>query len=78
MILILPLAQYNLYTRINLIPSSPCPPTQPAPSVSPPNVTHFGSLMSSIRATNSAKRIRLLLRIIAFMLSLPVLMSASR
>ena len=36
------------------------PPPQPAPPTISPNVTHFGSLVSSMRATNPANKIRLL------------------
>ena len=36
------------------------PPTQPAPSTSSPNINHFGSLLSSMHASNPANRIRLL------------------
>ena len=48
------------------------PPTQPAPPTNSPNTTHFGSLVSSTRATNPANKIRLL-REVASMLSLSVL-----
>ena len=41
------------------------------------NVTHFGSLVSSMRATNPANKIRLLRKVVS-MLSLPVLISVSR
>ena len=41
------------------------------PPTSSPNITHFGSLVSSIRATNPANRIRLLHNV-ASMLSAPV------
>ena len=51
------------------------PPKQPAPLS--PNITHFGSLESSMRATNPANKIRLL-RKVASMLSLPVLTGVSR
>ena len=54
-----------------------CPPTQPAPLTSSPNITHFGSLVFSMRATNTANKIHLLRRF-ASMLSLPVLTSVSR
>ena len=48
------------------------------PPTSSPNITHLGSLVSSMHATNPAIRIRLrILRIIASMLSLTVLMSVS-
>ena len=53
------------------------PPTQPAPPANSPNITNFGSLVSSMRATNSANKIRLL-RKVASILSLPVLISVSR
>ena len=53
------------------------PPTQPAPPTNFPNTTQFGSLVSSMRTTNPANKIRLL-RKIASMLSLPVLISVSR
>ena len=52
-------------------------PTQPAPPTNSPNITHFGSLVSSMRATNPVNKIRLL-RKVAYMLSLPVLISMSR
>ena len=54
-----------------------CPPTQPAPPINFPNITHFGSLVSFMRATNPANRIPLL-RKVASMLSLPVLIGVSR
>ena len=38
-----------------------CSPAEPTPPTSSPNITHFGSLVSSMRATNPANRIRLLL-----------------
>ena len=53
------------------------PLTQPAPPTISPNITHFGSLVSSMRATNPANKIRLL-RKVASMFSLPVLRSMSR
>ena len=53
------------------------PLTQPAPPTISPNITHFGSLVSSMRATNPANKIRLL-RKVASMPSLPVLRSVSR
>ena len=53
------------------IQSFPRPLKQPAPPTNSPNITHFGSLVSSMCATNSARRIHLL-RIIALILSLPV------
>ena len=52
------------------------PLMQPVPPTSFPNATDFSSLVSSIRGTNFANRIRLL-RIIASMLSLPVSMRMS-
>ena len=36
------------------------PPIQPAPPTISTNITHFGSLVSSMRATNPANKIRLL------------------
>ena len=64
-------------SRKHLIHSFSCPPSQPAPPTNSPNITHFGSLVSSMRATNSANKIRLL-RKVAWMLSLPVLIGVSR
>ena len=64
-------------SRKHPIHSFSCTPTQPAPPTISPNITHFGSLVSSMRATNPANRIRLL-RKVASMLSLPVLRSVSR
>ena len=52
-------------------------PTQSAPPTSSSNVTHFGSLVFSMRATNSVNKIRLL-RQVASMFSLPVLISVSK
>ena len=52
------------------------PHTARAPHQSP-NTTHFGSLVSSMRATNPANKIRVL-RKVASMLSRPVLISVSR
>ena len=52
-------------------------PTQPVPLTPPPNITHFGSLVSSIRGTILANKIRLLC-IATSILSLPVLISVSR
>ena len=49
------------------------PPPQPAPRTNSPNIRHFGSLVSSMRATNPTNKIHLL-RKVASMLSLPVLM----
>ena len=53
------------------------PPTQPAPLTSSPKITHFGSLVPFMRATNPANKIRLL-RKFPPMLSLPILISVSR
>ena len=53
------------------------PPRQPAPPDSSTNIRYFGSLVSSMRATNPANKIRLL-RKVASMLSLPVLISVSK
>ena len=39
------------------------PPTQPALAITSANMTHFGSLVSSIRATNPANKIRLLRKV---------------
>ena len=64
-------------SRKQPIRSFSCPPTQPAPPTNSPNIAHFGSLVSSMRATNPANKIRLL-RKVASMLSLPVLISVSR
>ena len=50
------------------------PSTQPVPRTNSPNMTPFGSLVSSLRATTPSNKIRLL-RIHASMLSLPVLIS---
>ena len=64
-------------SRKHPIHSFSWPPTQPAlPSTNSPNITHFGSLVSSMRATNPTKKIRLL-RKVASMLSLPILISVS-
>ena len=52
-------------------------PTQPAPATNSPNITHFGSLVSSMRATNLTNKIHLL-RKVALVLSLPALTSVSR
>ena len=46
-----------------------CPPIEPAPPTISMNITHFDSLVSSMRATNPANKIRLL-RKVASMLSL--------
>ena len=64
-------------SRKHFINSFSWPPTQPAPPTISPNIAHFGSLVSSMRATNPANKIRLL-RKVASMLSLPVLRSVSR
>ena len=53
------------------------PPTQPAPPTIFPNITHFGSLVSSMRAANPANKI-CFLRKVASTLSLPALRSVSR
>ena len=58
-------------SRKHPIHSFSCPP------IISPNITHFGSLVSCMCATNLANKIRLL-RKIAWMLSLPVLTSMSR
>ena len=49
-----------------------CPPTQPAPPFSSPNIPHLRSLVSSMRSTNPTNRI-LLVHTITSMLSLPIL-----
>ena len=54
-----------------------CPPTEPAPPTNSPNITHFSSLVSSMRATNTANKIHLL-RKVASMFSLLILISVSR
>ena len=41
------------------IHSFPWPPTQPAPPTTFPSIRHFGSLVSSMRATNPAKKLLL-------------------
>ena len=53
-----------------------CPFTQSAPPTSSPSIAHFSSLVSSVRATNPANRIRLL-HIIVQMLSLAVFIRLS-
>ena len=57
--------------RRHLIHSFSCPSEETAPPTSSPNITRFGSLVSSMRATDPANRIHLLRRI-ASMLLLPV------
>ena len=52
-------------------------PTQPAPPINSPNIRHFSTLVSSMRATTLANKIHLL-RQVASMLSFPVLISGSR
>ena len=64
-------------SRKHPIHSFSWPPTQPAPPTISPNNTHFGSLVTSMCATNSANKIRLL-RKVASILSLPVSTSVSR
>ena len=64
-------------SRKHAIHFSPWPSTQLAPPTNSPNITRFGSLVSSMRATNPANKIRLL-RKVASMLSFPVLISVSR
>ena len=65
--------QETLHLFFFLLPhavrASPSPPSSP-------NIRHFGSLVSSMRARNPANKIRLL-RIIASRLSLPVLINVS-
>ena len=63
-------------SRRHPVPSFSCLPTQPAPPISSRNITHFGSLVSFMRAADPTNRIRLL-RIINSMLSLPVLIRLS-
>ena len=53
------------------------PPEETAPPTSAPNITHFGSRVSFMRATAPANRIRLL-RSVASILSLPVFTRVSR
>ena len=65
-------------SREHPIRSFSYPPTQPAPPTNSPNITHFGSLVSSMRATNPANKIRLFRKVTATILSLPVLISVSR
>ena len=64
-------------SRKHPIHSFSWPPTQPGPPTISSNITHFGRLVSSMRAANPANEIRLL-RKFASMLSLPVLTSVSR
>ena len=64
-------------SRKHRIHSFSWPSTQPAPPTTSPDITHFGSLVSSIRATNPANKIRLLCKV-ASMLSRPVSISVSR
>ena len=64
-------------SRKHPIHSFSCPPTQPAPLTNSPSIAHFSSLVSSMRATNPANKIRFL-RKVASMISLPVLISVSR
>ena len=64
-------------SRKHLIHSFPGPPTQPVLPTNSPNITRFGSFVSSMRATNPANKIRLL-RIVTSMLSLPVLIRVPR
>ena len=59
-------------SRKHPIHSFSWPPTQPAPPTIAPITHYFGSLVSSMRATNPANKIRLL-RKVASMLPLPVL-----
>ena len=59
------------------IHSLSCPPSQAALPISPPNIAQFGSLVSSMPATNPANRIHLL-RVIASMLSVPIFTQVSR
>ena len=55
-----------------------CPPlTQPVPLTNSPNITHFESLVSSMRTRNPANKIRVLRKLIS-MLSRPVLISVPR
>ena len=64
-------------SRRHPIHSFSCPPEETAPPTSSPNITHFGSRVSFMRATAPANRIRLL-RSVASMLSLPVFTRVSR
>ena len=50
-------------SRKHPIHSFSWPPTQPAPPTISLNITHFGSLVSSMRATNPANKIRLLRKV---------------
>ena len=51
-------------------------PTQPAPLTTSPNITHFDSLVSSVRTTNPANKM-CLQRVVAVMLLLTALISVS-
>ena len=53
------------------------PPTQPASPTTSPNITHFGNLVSSMRATYPMNNIRVL-RVVTSILSLPVLIIVTR
>ena len=64
-------------SRKHPIHSFSCPLPSPRPPINSPNITHFGSLVSSMRTTNPANKIHLL-RKVASILSLPVLRSVSR
>ena len=64
-------------SRKHPIHSFSWPPTQLTPPTIFPHITHFGSLVSSMRATNPANKIRLL-REVASILSFPVLISVPR
>ena len=57
--------------RRHPIHSFSCPSTQPALPISPPNITQFWNLASSMLATNPTNRIHLL-RVIASIISVPV------
>ena len=74
------MSKYLRLPRKHPIDYFSCPPPQPAPPTNSPNITHFGrlfgSLVSFIRTTTPANKIRLL-RKVASMLSLPVLISVS-
>ena len=47
-------------SRKHPISSFSCAHTKPVPPINSPNITHFDSLVSSMRATNPAKKNRLL------------------